>query len=599
MFTTSNVLSDDNDSIFADHDPAYEKMLSQRRRHPHEYNINDGALVHPPTLPRVDVDVLAERGRDSPSSFGSVEVMRLFVIGDWGGPGHQPQRDVARAMTDRWQRMRRQWPSCQSVVRSAKEDNNEKRNPGRAVPFSPLFYVVSTGDNMYEDGVASIKDKKFQRNFEKVYTTTTEVDAATGLRPPPMLLDGQVGDGGRAATFPGDLTGVHGGDASHGGDAGSFIATVQTVGYSTDSADSELEGGKLSEFTLPISLLSSGVSAVPFRETVNATTRRRPPPDRCAFEAIPWMLVLGNHDHGAHGTFRDVMAQVNYSRLSPRWFMPSTYFHQSFRVNFASVEEHDGEGAALEGRVAPSSAPAVTRNDVMHVDIIFLDSYDITPYASHMTPHQLRWLRRTLRRIADRDRDAEEKQQPSTTTTTATNVKSHRRCRIAVGHRPMVSVGTKHADSPFFQKALLPLFHAFNVSVFLSGDDHNLQVIREEERVRNESGNHPHDHDHDTGGGGGVLHVVSGAGARAKNAFKTQVLGPSHWQAMRRRRGRHGQKGGTDDGGDSWWAHWEPSLQFVSGKHGFVDVALRLDGTILGTVVHADGTEAFQFHHPC
>jgi tartrate-resistant acid phosphatase type 5 len=69
-------------------------------------------------------------------------VARFLVVGDWGGPGRDPQRNVARSMDH---------------IASSSEDHH-------------IHFVVSTGDNMYEDGVSGVKDRKFKRNFEDVYT---------------------------------------------------------------------------------------------------------------------------------------------------------------------------------------------------------------------------------------------------------------------------------------------------------------------------------------------------------------------------------------------------------------------------------------------
>lgn len=40
-------------------------------------------------------------------------------------------------------------------------------------------------------------------------------------------------------------------------------------------------------------------------------------------ETVPWYVVLGNHDH-----LGSIMAQVNYSKQSPRWTMPHPYYEK-------------------------------------------------------------------------------------------------------------------------------------------------------------------------------------------------------------------------------------------------------------------------------
>lgn len=64
--------------------------------------------------------------------------LRFFALGDWGREGSPEQRAVAAAMS---------------------------REARRARPA----FVVSTGDNFYEDGVASPDDPLFRRSFEAVY----------------------------------------------------------------------------------------------------------------------------------------------------------------------------------------------------------------------------------------------------------------------------------------------------------------------------------------------------------------------------------------------------------------------------------------------
>ena len=63
----------------------------------------------------------------------------FLVLGDWGRGGDKGQKQVAAAMAA--------WADAR-----------------------PLRFVVSTGDNFYEDGVASVTDPKWKASFEDVYT---------------------------------------------------------------------------------------------------------------------------------------------------------------------------------------------------------------------------------------------------------------------------------------------------------------------------------------------------------------------------------------------------------------------------------------------
>jgi tartrate-resistant acid phosphatase type 5 len=64
--------------------------------------------------------------------------LRFFVIGDWGRDGAHHQRAVADAM------------AAASTARDPR-------------------FIVSAGDNFYENGVASVRDPQWQTSFERIY----------------------------------------------------------------------------------------------------------------------------------------------------------------------------------------------------------------------------------------------------------------------------------------------------------------------------------------------------------------------------------------------------------------------------------------------
>ena len=63
----------------------------------------------------------------------------LVVVGDWGRYGSDDQKAVATAM-------------------------------GRTAAAIRSRFVISLGDNFYEDGVQSVTDRHWQESFEQVYT---------------------------------------------------------------------------------------------------------------------------------------------------------------------------------------------------------------------------------------------------------------------------------------------------------------------------------------------------------------------------------------------------------------------------------------------
>lgn len=229
--------------------------------------------------------------------------LSFFVIGDWGGPGRQPQRNVAKAM----------------------DTIATEGIPVQGVPPANIDFIISTGDNMYEDGVSSDRDAKFKRNFEDVYT--------------------------------------------------------------------------------------------------HKSLQRR------------WYMSFGNHDHGAHGVMRNAQAEVNYTKKSRRWFLPSTYYTQKFIVGQTTAGKHSRKGNSFE------------------VELFVLDTYDYSPRVTRMTEQQLKWFELVL---ANSTADV----------------------KLVVGHRPLFSAGAKHGSSPYMQKKLEPLFRTYGVGVYMCGDDHELQVMR-------------------------------------------------------------------------------------------------------------------------
>ncbi|KAG6627711.1 hypothetical protein CIPAW_15G148200 [Carya illinoinensis] len=66
-------------------------------------------------------------------------LLSFLVIGDWGRRGNYNQSDVAYQM-------------------------------GRIGEKLSIDFVVSTGDNFYEDGLTSINDPAFEKSFTKIYT---------------------------------------------------------------------------------------------------------------------------------------------------------------------------------------------------------------------------------------------------------------------------------------------------------------------------------------------------------------------------------------------------------------------------------------------
>jgi tartrate-resistant acid phosphatase type 5 len=134
----------------------------------------------------------------------------------------------------------------------------------------------------------------------------------------------------------------------------------------------------------------------------------------------PWYPVLGNHDHKA-----SAMAQVAYSQVSSRWFMPGAFYWRGERLR-----------------------------DGSRVDFFFLDTTVIvteTRDDGDDADAQMQWLDEAL-------------------------AASNARWKIVVGHHPVFS-GGRHGSTPELVRVLRPLLEYYGVKAYLNGHDHDLQHI--------------------------------------------------------------------------------------------------------------------------
>jgi acid phosphatase len=131
----------------------------------------------------------------------------------------------------------------------------------------------------------------------------------------------------------------------------------------------------------------------------------------------PFYAVLGNHDH-----LGNTQAQVEYGSRNGRWRMPAQYY--TFRLPIGP----DAEAA-----------------------MFMLDTTAIVE-GGGAAQEQLRWLEREL-----------------------ANCKS--RWRLVAGHHPVVSSGV-HGPTKELADTLRPLLERFGVDVYLSGHDHDFELLR-------------------------------------------------------------------------------------------------------------------------
>jgi tartrate-resistant acid phosphatase type 5 len=132
---------------------------------------------------------------------------------------------------------------------------------------------------------------------------------------------------------------------------------------------------------------------------------------------VPWYLVAGNRDHKGN-----VNAQIEYTKVSPRWRFPSLYYTVVTTLPGSSVT----------------------------VQFIFLDTM---LYLGPNSGQQDLWLEDTLQ-------------------------KSTADWLFVCGHHPVYSAG-RHGPTARLVNQLRPLLEKYRVAAYMCGHDHNLQHIQD------------------------------------------------------------------------------------------------------------------------
>ncbi|SFJ60673.1 purple acid phosphatase family protein [Myroides guanonis] len=147
-----------------------------------------------------------------------------------------------------------------------------------------------------------------------------------------------------------------------------------------------------------------------------------------------WYVILGNHDYRG-----SVQAQLDYSKKSRRWHMPSPYYSKVWEL------EEGGKAQFL----------FIDTN-------VFIDDYVAEPekypeLAQQDRDKQYRWIEEQL-----------EIKDPTI------------KWRIVVGHHPLYSGGKRKNDpnTKLIEDKFRALFDANGVDAYICGHEHDLQIIQ-------------------------------------------------------------------------------------------------------------------------
>lgn len=145
---------------------------------------------------------------------------------------------------------------------------------------------------------------------------------------------------------------------------------------------------------------------------------------------VPIYSILGNHDY-----LQDPSVQVNSKEL--KWFMRDYYYEQKFdNVNLLFVDT--------------CQLSESTWVDTQKIESVHGQTHGI------LVEKQMEWLEKKLQNDSDK-------------------------LKIVIGHYPILTNGYYRGKVDALKEKLMPLFQKYKMNLFISGHEHNIQHIQENE----------------------------------------------------------------------------------------------------------------------
>lgn len=152
-----------------------------------------------------------------------------------------------------------------------------------------------------------------------------------------------------------------------------------------------------------------------------------------------WHISLGNHDYKGN-----IQAQIDYSKVSRRWKLPSNYYKEIITL------EDGSKALLLFVDTSPFIKSYYSKGNEIEENVKKQD-----------TVAQKKWITNNLK-----------------------NSDSAFKWKIVVGHHPMYSGGKRKndKDTKDLEKLFTPIFEEYKVDAYLCGHEHDLQVIKPKNR---------------------------------------------------------------------------------------------------------------------